>query len=193
MRIDRIQACGVVVLVLALAGCARSGNGDDARVARLEKEVADLQAHVAQEGSAGDAGRPGATEAPELGAQMLELQIRHARLWQAGAARNWILAQFQLAELRETVAGIVETNGEHAALQPQRLADVMPAMLDPALAAMQAAVDGHDGAGFDAAYDQLSQACTACHVAADHGFLVIQRPRTPMLDNLRAEPLPATP
>ena len=30
--------------------------------------------------------------------------------------------------------------------------------------------------------------CNACHQAAGHGFLVIQRPRTPILDNLRAEP-----
>jgi len=181
-----------LLVPLLLAGCAPQG-GDAARVAKLEKEVAELRAHVEHERTEA-AGKPAAADeaaGPELGAQMLELQIRHARLWQAGAARNWILAQFQLAELRETVSGIVETNGDHAALQPQRLADVMPAMLDPALGAMQAAVDGHDGAAFDAAYDQLSQACTGCHAAADHGFLVIQRPITPVLDNLRAEPTPA--
>ena len=179
-------------VLLALGGCSNQGDGG-ARVAKLEKEVAELRAHVEHERTEG-AGKTPATAAadgPELGAQMLELQIRHARLWQAGAARNWILAQFQLAELRESVQGIVETNGEHAALQPQRLAEVMPAMLDPALGALQGAVDGNDGAAFDAAYDQLSQACTACHAAADHGFLVIQRPRTPVLDNLRAEPAPA--
>jgi hypothetical protein len=34
----------------------------------------------------------------------------------------------------------------------------------------------------------VSQACTACHASAEHGFLVIQRPRTPVLDNLRAAP-----
>ena len=61
-------------------------------------------------------------------------------------------------------------------------------MVDPALAQLQAAVDAHDGAKFDAAYDALSASCNGCHSAAGHGFLVIQRPRTPMLDNLRAEP-----
>jgi cytochrome c553 len=54
---------------------------------------------------------------------------------------------------------------------------------------MQAAVDAQDGAKFDAAFDSLSAACTACHAASGHGFLVIQRPRTPILDNLRAEPV----
>jgi hypothetical protein len=119
---------------------------------------------------------------------MLELQIRHARLWQAGEARNWMLAQFQLAELRESLDGVAELNGDHAALQPERLAEVLPQHMGPALSALQQAVDKQDGAAFDAAYDKLSEACSGCHAASDHGFLVIQRPRTPMLDNLRATP-----
>jgi hypothetical protein len=190
MRRPVALACLAVFAIVMTAGCKPRDDGQADRVATLEKQVGELQAHVAAERTGAATAKT--DEGPELGAQMLELQIRHARLWQAGQARNWILAQFQLAELREAVTGIIATNGDHAALQPQRLAEVMPAMLDPALAAMQAAVDAHDGAGFDAAYDQLSNACTGCHAAADHGFLVIQRPRTPVLDNLRAEPLPGT-
>jgi uncharacterized membrane protein len=128
-----------------------------------------------------------AAPAPELGQQMLGLQIRHARLWQAGEAQNWLLTQFQVAELRESFAGVVALNGDHSALQPQRLAEVLPAMTEPAMTQLQEAVDAQDKQKFEAAYDALSNACTACHAASDHGFLVIQRPRTPMLDNLRAE------
>jgi len=152
-----------------------------------QREVAALGAEIEALKSA----RPGAAEpaeGPELGAQMLELQIRHARIWQAGEAENWMLAQFQLAELRESFAGIVETNGEHAALQPKKLSDVMPAMVDPAVKQLQAAIDARDKAAFEAGYDALSAGCNECHEAAAHGFLVIQRPRTPLLDNLRAEP-----
>jgi len=170
-----------VPLLLLAAACAAPDAGQQAReIAALKAEVAALKA----------ATKPAAAAAqtPELGQQMLELQIRHARLWQAGQARDWVLTQFQLAELREAFGGIVETNGEHASLQPQRLAEVLPAMVDPALEQMQAAVDAHDGAKFDAAFDALSAGCNGCHSAAGHGFLVIQRPRTPLLDNLRAEP-----
>ena len=167
--------------VLLLAGC----NVPDSN--RHEREIAELKAEI-QALKAAPAAPAAAAAPPELGAPMLELQIRHARLWQAGQGRNWLLAQFQLAELREAFAGVVETNGEHASLQPQRLAVVLPAMVDPALAQLQAAVDAHDGAKFDAAYDALSASCNGCHTAAGHGFLVIQRPRTPVLDNLRAEP-----
>ena len=174
MRPSRL-AC--LLCLLALCGCRPAAS--DAEIATLKAQVAQLRAQAAAQPPA---------SAPELGQQMLELQIRHARLWQAGAARHWMLTQFQLAELRESLQGVVESNGDHAALQPNRLADVLPAMMNPPLAQMQQAVDHQDGAAFDAAYDQLSQACTGCHAVADHGFLVIQRPNTPVLDNLRATP-----
>lgn len=153
-----------------------------AEIAELKAQLADLKAAPAA------ATTVAAPAAPELGQQMLELQIRHARLWQPGAARNWLLAQFELAELRESLAGVVELNGDHAALQPNRLADVLPTFMDPALKQMQAAVDTQDGPAFDEAYDAVSKACTACHASADHAFLVIQRPQSPMLDNLKAAP-----
>jgi hypothetical protein len=168
----------VIPLLLATA-CSRPGQDSARQIADLKAEVASLR----QAQTTAPVPAP-----PELGQQMLELQIRHARLWQAGQARNWLLTQFQVAELREAFAGVVEQNGDHAALQPQRLAEVLPAMIDPALKQIQEAVDAQDGRKFDAAYDALSNACTACHVVADHGFLVIQRPQTPVLDNLRAQP-----
>lgn len=177
-----MRSLSVLPLLLVLGGCNMPD--DSAR----QREVASLKAEVEALKAAKAGAVAPATAAPELGAQMLELQIRHARLWQAGEAQNWMLAQFQLAELRESFAGIVEGNGDHAALQPQRLAEVLPAMTEPALAQLQDAVDAHDKAKFEAGYDALSAGCNACHVAADHGFLVIQRPRTPLLDNLRSEP-----
>ena len=177
-----MRALLAVPLLLLAASCNMPD--DNAR----QRELADLKAEVEALKAAKPEAAAAAAAGPELGAQMLELQIRHARLWQAGEAQNWMLAQFQLAELRESFSGIVETNGEHAALQPQRLAEVMPAMTDPAIAQLQAAIDAHDKAKFEAGYDALSAGCNACHAAADHGFLVIQRPRTPILDNLRAEP-----
>ena len=166
-----------LIALLLLVGCR--GPGPDADVAALRAEVAELKAARAS---------TGAPAGPELGQQMLELQIRHARLWQAGEARNWMLAQFQLAELREALEGVVEQNGDHAALQPRRLAEVLPEMMDPSLKQMQVAIDAQDGAGFDRAFDAVSASCTGCHAGAEHGFLIIQRPKTPVLDNLRAAP-----
>lgn len=171
------------ILLLPLLLLAACGNTDQsAEIAELKAQVASLKAAPAAAAVAG------APAAPELGQQMLELQIRHARLWQPGAARNWMLTQFELAELRESLNGVVELNGDHAALQPNRLAEVLPTFMDPALKQMQAAIDTQDGPAFDKAYDEVSKACTDCHASADHGFLVIQRPQSPMLDNLKAAP-----
>lgn len=170
------------ILLLPLLLLAACGNTDQSA------EIAELKAQMASLKSAPAATTAAAPTAPELGQQMLELQIRHARLWQPGAARNWMLMQFELAELRESLNGVVELNGDHAALQPNRLADVLPTFMDPALKQMQAAIDTQDGPAFDKAYDEVSKACTNCHASADHAFLVIQRPQSPMLDNLKAAP-----
>ncbi|MGH8040901.1 MAG: hypothetical protein ACREPN_02530 [Rudaea sp.] len=122
---------------------------------------------------------------PELGQQMLELQIRHARLWFAGAAQNWNLAAFEVNELREAFEAVVEQNPDNANFQPQRLADILPAMTNGPVKALRDAIDHHSKAQFEKAYDGLSAVCTGCHRAAGIDFLVIQRPTTPILDNLR--------
>lgn len=126
--------------------------------------------------------------APRLDAQMLELQIRHDRLWWAGDAGNWNLAYYMASELGETLQGIEETNGDAPELQPDRLSEVMPAIMDPAIRNMQSALAKRDKAAFAAAYDRLSAACNACHAKAGVAFLHIQRPRTLLLDNLRYAP-----
>ena len=177
-----MRAVLLLSIVLACAACNNRASNNDAEIAALKADIAALKARPAG----------AAAEAPvELGQQMLEVQIRHARLWQAGEARNWVLAQFEVAELREAFDGVIEHNGDAAALQPQRLADVLPAMINPPLKQLQEAIDAQDVAKFEAAYDALSAGCSACHAAAGHAFLVIQRPKTPILDNLRSEPTPA--
>ncbi len=146
---------------------------DNAEIAALEARIAKLekQQHV-----------------PELGQQMLELQIRHDRLWWAGEAGNWNLAYFMVGELGEALRGIEQTNGEAPEVQPEKLADVMPALMNPAIRTVQKALEKKDKAEFAKAYDQLSAACTECHQMIGAEFLQIQRPKTPLLDNLRYAP-----
>lgn len=178
MSIGAWRSVAALAMTL-LAACARDTG---------ERELAALAARVATlEAAARQAPKAAAPEAPELGARMLELQLRHARLWSAGEGGDWTLVLFQVAELGEAAADIAKTNPDHAALQPARLADVMPAMLDPALKALRDSADHADRREFEAAYDRLSAACNACHVAAGHEFLVIGRPSTPVLDNLKPQ------
>ena len=160
--------------VAAAGDCAA---GDQAEIAALKQELAQLKK---------------STYRPELGQQMLELQIRHARLWFAGQAQNWNLAAFELQELREAFAAVVEQNPDNANFQPLRLADILPAMTKGPVRDLRDAIDHNNKVEFNRAYDGLSAVCTGCHRIAGIDFLVIQRPTTPILDNLRTAPLRQT-
>lgn len=160
------------------AGCLVCGpaiahDDADAEIAALKKELAELKK---------------AAYHPELGEQMLTLQIRHARLWFAGEAGNWLLAAFELQEVKEAFDAVVEQNPDHAIFQPERLADILPSMTKAPVIALRDAIDHGSKTEFEKAFDGLSAACTGCHKAAGNDFLVIERPRTPLLDNLRVAP-----
>jgi hypothetical protein len=43
---------------------------------------------------------------------------------------------------------------------------------------LDAAIKAKDGAGFDAAYKEVTASCNNCHGALDHGFVVIREPAT---------------
>ncbi|MGA9333447.1 MAG: hypothetical protein WBV39_04140 [Rudaea sp.] len=171
-------SCAVLAFFGATIVVQAADAGDRAEIAALKKQLAELQKSAYH---------------PELGHQMLEIQIRHARLWFAGQAQNWILAAFELQELKETFEAIVEQNPDDAIFQPQRLADILPAMTKAPIRHLRDAIDHANRAEFDKAYDGLSAACTGCHRVAGNTFLVIQRPKTPLLDNLRTKPVPNQP
>ena len=61
----------------------------------------------------------------------------------------------------------------------------------PPLKNLQDAIGTHDRRKFEAAYDDLSAACTGCHKVAGNPMLLITRPRTPLLDDLHYAPAPA--
>jgi hypothetical protein len=178
LAIIGVAAAAVAVTTVVLA--AQPSPPASSQPAALTREVAELKAQVArlQQQQA----------SPELGQQMLELQIRHDRLWWAGHSGNWTLAYFMVGELGEALRGIERTNGDAAELQPEKLSEVMPSIMNPAVKEVQDALAKQDQAAFAQAYDRLSAACTACHQVAGNTFLIMQRPSTPLLDNLRYAP-----
>lgn len=169
-----IAAGSVIACVASLA--ADKPNDSSAEIAALKKEIAALKKESYH---------------PELGEQMLGIQIRHARLWFAGEAQNWNLAAFEIQELKEAFDAVVEQNPEHAIFQPDKLSDILPAMTNAPIKSLRDAVDHSSKPEFEKAFDSLSAACTGCHHVAGNDFLVIQRPTTPMLDNLKTSVTPA--
>lgn len=159
---------GLTTLVLlAAAGCvpAADGVGEGA----LEAAVAELEERFT----------------PGLHTLMTQIQHRHANLWFAGEAANWPLADYMLHELEELVAEVEEL---HPVYEGVQVALLLGEVTHPAVEAMEGAVAGQDREGFVRAFDALTAACNSCHLSSDRGSIVIQRPTTPPLTNLRFSP-----
>lgn len=127
----------------------------------------------------------GGQDPPGLHTMMVELAMRHASLWFAGEAENWPLADYMMHELEEVAARIPEVHAEYDGIP---VASLLTQMMTPAVEATAAAVDAGDREAFVAAYDQLTTSCNACHAASDRGAIVIQRPTSPPLTNVRYAP-----
>lgn len=104
--------------------------------------------------------------APSLSEIMAHQQERHIKLWFAGHAGNWPLADYEVGELSDGFDAIGKMLG----------GEIVKQHVGAPLDALQKAVDGKDSAAFAAAYDTLSAGCNACHHTLDHAFIVIARP-----------------
>jgi hypothetical protein len=103
------------------------------------------------------------------------VQPRHLKLYYAGQEENWILARFQLNELRAAFGRIGDTIPDFGFFPVDDAVEAT--MLEP-MDAMLAAVNASDRAEFDRAYVTLTAACNACHEAMHFPFLVVKIPDT---------------
>lgn len=124
--------------------------------------------------------------APGLGEFMGAIQLRHAKLWFAGTARNWPLASYQLDELKEAFDDVTKFQ---ANFQGRPIAKMLETNVAKPIERLMVAIEAKDPAQFAAAFDGLTSGCNACHRGADHEFIVIQRPTAPPFTNQRFLPL----
>ena len=113
---------------------------------------------------------------PGLGEFMSGIQVHHEKLWFAGEAGNWKLADFEIGEMQEAVDDIEKycTDRPEVASLP---------MLQPALDSVAHAVARADGTGFRNGFVYLTGTCNNCHRATKHAFNVIQLPTTVPFSN----------
>jgi len=116
-----------------------------------------------------------ASYVPGLGEMMTLQQMRHTKLWLAGEAQNWELADYELDELAEGFDDIVKFHPTHKD-SPVAPKDAIPRMITQPIADLRAAVEKKDGGSFGTAYDGLTDACNNCHQATNFGFNRVQRP-----------------
>jgi hypothetical protein len=113
------------------------------------------------------------TYASGLGEIMSLQQMRHLKLWFAGAAKNWALADYELDELQEGFDDVIKF---FATKDDMPIGQMAGSTVMPVLPDVKSAIGAHDAAKFAAAFDKLTAACNSCHQASKHPFIVIQRP-----------------
>jgi hypothetical protein len=113
--------------------------------------------------SASAAGEP---YEPGIGDIMAKQQERHFKLWLAGRAGNWALADYEIDELKNGFDDVNKLIG----------GDTVEKNIGAAIKALEKAVEAKDRDAFTSNFDKLSAGCNGCHHALDHAFIVIQRP-----------------
>ena len=107
------------------------------------------------------------------------VQPRHIKLGLGGQARNWEYVAYEQRELDETFELIEKAVPRY---RSSAMSDLMQITKQP-MADLEAAIKARDGAKFDAAYAELTDACNACHRSTEHPMIVIQVPKVSMFPN----------
>jgi hypothetical protein len=110
---------------------------------------------------------------PGLADIMIATQVRHAKLWLAGEARNWDLADYEIDELKEGLEDVVKY---FPVYKDMPVGQMIEATAMAPIAEVEAAVKAKDRTRFTAAFDKLTAACNTCHQSANRPFIVVQRP-----------------
>jgi hypothetical protein len=157
-----------IVLVSLFFMIACSNNAD---VARLKADVDILKAQNDSLQKQVEAIKPG------LGELMLTIQMHHNKLWFAGKANNWPLAQFEYDETLEIVkqAEEIETDRKEVKL--------FPTMIYPQLDSLQNAIKLKDSKKFEGTFVALTNACNGCHKEVHFEFNSIKIPDQPPFSN----------
>jgi hypothetical protein len=129
---------------------------------------------AAHPAAAADAQKPAEAYAPGLGDFMTAyVQPHHIKVWLAGSARNWPLAEYEAKELRETFEDIATWQ---AVWNNFPIAKLVEANLLPPLSDLDQAIRDRSVANFGKAYERVTAACDSCHQATGNGFVVIRTP-----------------
>jgi hypothetical protein len=110
---------------------------------------------------------------PGLGEIMTLQQMRHLKLWFAGQAQNWPLADYELDELKEGYEDIVKY---YPTKDDAPTGAMATAIIAKEVADLNKAIEAKDRKQFAAAFDKLTASCNACHQSSKKPFIVVQRP-----------------
>jgi hypothetical protein len=113
-------------------------------------------------------GEPDVSNLVSLGDIMGETQLRHIKLWYSGSSGNWDLVHYEVDRITESLR-------RAATLYSNIPVEYVKSAAGP-LTGMREAVATKNAKEFIRAYNDLTAACNACHVAGQVGFIRIQTP-----------------
>jgi hypothetical protein len=111
---------------------------------------------------------------------MTMIQSEHAKLWYAARERNWALAAYQLAEIKEIMSDVEDLYPKFKDLP---LGGMLDAVITGPVADLEKALDGKDFTAFSSGFGKLTEACNSCHQATGNGFILIKTPSQPAFFN----------
>jgi hypothetical protein len=103
---------------------------------------------------------------------MSSIQVHHNKLWFAGEAQNWRLADFEIHEIEETIEDIQK-------FQTEREESGQIKIIKPALDNVVAAIEQKNNISFKSSYKLLTNTCNNCHKATKFEFNQVKIPDTP--------------
>jgi hypothetical protein len=161
------------VRVLRLGGDIRSlTERNDRTIAALQESLKRAQAELAT----------AKESAPGLGEYMTTIQLHAGKLWFAAKAANWELAEYELDELKETMAAAKALNAEKNGV---KISNVLDSVLQTQVAELDKSMKSKSQTEFQKSYDETLSACNGCHTEAGYKFIYIVRPTSPPVTNQR--------
>ena len=112
---------------------------------------------------------------PGMGEIMGATQMRHSKLWFAGSAGNWKLADYELSEINE---GLEDAVKYYPLFKNKPVAVMITHYTAQPIGGLRQSIAAGNEKQFRQSFDKLTNACNSCHRAADHGYIVIKRPGT---------------
>ena len=113
---------------------------------------------------------------PGLGEFMSSIQVHHEKLWFAGTAQNWQLADFEIHEMMEAVDDIKE----YASDRPETKYIVM---LQPVIDSLNKSIQQKNEPMFKQSFILLTNTCNNCHTTVNYNFNKVKIPETPPFSN----------
>jgi hypothetical protein len=113
---------------------------------------------------------------PGLGEFMSSIQLHHEKLWFAGTAQNWQLADFEIHEIMEALDDI-----QHYASDRTETKSIV--MLQSPIDSIGKSIQQKDVQSFKRNFQLLTTTCNNCHASVHYNFNQIKIPETPPFSN----------